>query len=293
MSVSIPANFSERLVEGLETATGRAVDREAVAPLVSEFLGDDDNGLPLNAEQLAADQFRLWGRTIQFLVAGEMEDAGKLASALDQNKPMCKLLMGLICLGTDKFKARAWLLQALQQEPELIFALANMGGTHLTAENSDIVSRAFSGEHGLVEAALMQSGIDPERYFAKPERIASTAQTMMIKGNGYIPFARSHDPYMLSIAHLQRVDLKGEAYQIVVKSGIKLHPEFKPYQDRAMKHDPRTREAVCLIDGLRRKMLKPYLKAKWGIDANVYLAFFGLKESDLMAIGFDLGPRTW
>jgi hypothetical protein len=293
MSVSIPNNFSEKLLEGLDAATGRAVDRDAVAPLVSAFMGDDDNGLPLTSEQMASDQFKIWARTIQFLVAGELEDADKLTSALDQDSPFCKLLMGLICLGTEKFKARAWLLQALQQEPELIFALANMGGTHLRGENSDVVARAFVEDRGLVEAALLQSGIDPERYFAKPERITSVAQAMAIKGNGYLPFARSRDPYMLSIAHLQRPDLKGEAYQIIAKSGIKLHPEFVPYQDRAIKHDPRSGEAVCLIDGLRRKMLKPYLKAKWSIDANVYLAFFGLHENDLMATGFDPGPVVW
>jgi hypothetical protein len=293
MSVSIPKNFQEKLLAGLDAGAGRSVDRDAVSALASAFLGEDEEAKPLDADEVESDKFNVWRKVLDLLVASELERADRLATVLDQQKPVVKLLRALICLPTDKFKARSWLLQALQEEPVLIFSLANMAGTHLkSAKHEEPVSKS-KATSGLVEAALLQSGIDPARYFAKPERVTSIAEAMAIKGNGYIPFARSKDPYVLSIAHLPRPDLKGEAYQIVAASGIKLHPEFTPYLDRASKHDPQTGEAVCLIDGTRRKMLAQYLKMKWGIDADVYLAFFGLHQSDLMAIGFNPGPRAW
>jgi hypothetical protein len=239
------------------------------------------------------DEFSVWSRVVELLVDGSLEEADQVAVALDQNKPACMLIRGLVSLHLDRFKARGWLLQALRDEPSLIFALSNMGGISLKDPTELLHSEVgMTADRSLVEAALLLSGIDPKRYLATPEPITSVVQAMTIKGTGYTPFGHGKDPYVLSIAYLRRPDLKGEAYRLIADSGIGLHPEFTPYLDKS-ESNRHSGKVTCLIDGVEKKIIAQYLLMKYGVRKEVYCSFFGLQEQDLFAAGYHMSDGIW
>jgi hypothetical protein len=268
LSIEVEDGFLKSLVlriNGLASVELRMAD---VQPIFDNFTNSNIG----SAEQFAPgseQEWQLYRRVALLLEAKQADAANEYARQLNDATPAIRLLKGMIGLTLAQMGAEAACTSALRNQPELVHALANLSGIEI-----DEPIAPFEAEQPWDQLAPIK------RIHMFPLNPISEAFFPRGVGGG-LGHKLDDNRLIRVIGGLRRPELKGRAYRAVIDACIPLPNDFSPYLE-PVPPSKNSEKLLCLLDGKERMLIKPYLRNKYAVSIEPYIAFFNVGKEAIV-----------
>lgn len=126
IEVTIPKNFKSDLVATLSQAAGREILPSLVESALVSFIDTPTAFVPsLSSVEVEEDNWSQWQAMMALIEAGQLRQAKSLLQYMDRQRPEVLLMEGILHVSDLDGKVSS-AIRALELDPTLIFALANL-----------------------------------------------------------------------------------------------------------------------------------------------------------------------
>lgn len=267
--IEIGEGFLRAVVSRINNQTDSKLQANAIQKLFDNLARSNEPGMQRAAPD-SDEEWKLYRRVAYLLELKHAADANDHARQLSDSNHAIRLLKGLVGLDLGQKGADVSCVSAVQSQPALIHALANLSGIEIDQPFAKLEDE------------------QPWDQIASIKRVPRvlSEETILIRRKvpGGLGHKNDEDRLFRVIGGLRRPDLKGRAYRAVIDANTTLPPDFKPYLKPPV--DVEGDALRCLIDGKFHVLMKHHLDAAYSIMADSYKSFFNVGDDALITQSF-------